>query len=69
MKILSYTVKNNMIKIITDNPNRPDFVYDIDKFKNIEQLEVEINKSIEAERNRNLKNSNSLISELNEKVK
>lgn len=67
MKILSYEIKGDMIKVVTDNPNRPDFVYFKDKFDTIEKLQLEIERSIaREERKNNTKNSkvSNLLSEL-----
>ena len=52
MKILNYKVKGEMIKITTDNPGRPDFVYFKDKFNNGAELVAEIEKSIGFETSR-----------------
>ena len=46
MKILSYKIENEMIRIKTDNQERYDFVYFKDKFNNLEELKLEIEKSI-----------------------
>lgn len=55
MKILSYSVDNGMIKVITDNPGRPEFVYEADRFNTLAQLEAQINKSIAWEASRKTK--------------
>ena len=46
MKIKSYEIKDSMIKVITDNPKRSEFVYPIDKFDSLENMRREINASI-----------------------
>ena len=72
MKILSYNIEGNMIRVVTDNKDRPEFVYFHDKFSNIEQIEKEINKSILIENALNAKKVNkltNLTNDLNLKVK
>ena len=49
MKIISIKVKDNMIKVTTDNETRAEFVYKSDKFENLEDLTKEIEKSIYTE--------------------
>ena len=52
MKILSYEIKGKMLRVTTDNPGRPDFVYPQYKFNSLAELKTEIELSItkEAER-------------------
>lgn len=52
MKIISHIVVGNMLRIGTDNPDRPVFVYEKDKFRNLAELKKEINKSIDFEKKR-----------------
>lgn len=51
-KILSYEIKGNMIRVITDNKDRPEFVYEKHKFVTKEALLEEIEKSIAQEKKR-----------------
>jgi len=46
MKILSYAIKNGMIRVVTDNPGRTDFVYRADRFESKAELMAEIELSI-----------------------
>lgn len=46
--IISYEVKNGMIKVLTDQSARG-FVYPVDRFGSLEELEAEIAKSISVE--------------------
>ena len=46
MKILSYKIEDGMIKVTTNNKDRPKFVYFVDKFATKAQLVAEIEKSI-----------------------
>ena len=50
MKILSHEVLEDRQIFRTDNPGRPDFVYSLDKFNNLDEAKAEIMKSIEAEK-------------------
>ena len=62
MKILSIEESNDMLKVLTDNPDRSMFVYKADKFPDFKSLEKEIKKSIKLEEKRKLKkekNSNA----------
>ena len=52
MKIINHIIEGESIRIVTTNPDRPDFVYPIDKFKSLEELKKEINKSIKNEKMR-----------------
>jgi hypothetical protein len=47
--ILSYEVVNGMLRVTTDNPGRSEFVYESDRFSTLQELELEIDKSIAAE--------------------
>lgn len=49
MKILSYEIDGDYIRVETDNPGRPQFVYNSNKFSSIEELSREIEKSIALE--------------------
>ena len=55
MKILSIEERENKIVVTTDNKSRSEFVYSIDRFKDLVSLEREIEKSIIFEFKRNLK--------------
>ena len=46
MKILSYEIMRPLIKLTTDYAPRPTFVYKMDWFKNVVEIEAEIEKSI-----------------------
>lgn len=59
MKILSFHIENNMIHVITDNPGRPEFVYEENCFDTKEKLIAEIERSIVHE------NTRKVISEMN----
>ena len=52
MTILSYSVRDDMIVVTTDNVGRNQFVYPADKFSSIEALSAEIDKSISFESKR-----------------
>ena len=52
MKIVGYSISNDMIRVITDNLSRPEFVYPSDKFDSMDELRVEIEKSIALEAKR-----------------
>ena len=52
IKILSHVFENGMIRVTTDNPDRPDFVYPDDKFYTKAALLAEIEKSVEQEEKR-----------------
>lgn len=72
MKILSYEIDGERIRITTDNPGRPGFVYSKDKFNNLEELKKEIEASIAGEAKRKAKKDkkvNKVISELEDEKK
>ena len=48
-KIISYVEVDGMLTVLTDNPGRPYFVYPVDRFKTLEQLQSEIWRSIALE--------------------
>jgi len=60
MKIKSYEIKDSMIKVITDNPKRSEFVYPIDKFDSLERMRAEINASIAFEAKTKLRIKNKV---------
>jgi hypothetical protein len=71
MKILSYTIKADMIRVTTDYIQMPVFVYFKDKFKNLEELENEINnKILEINNKKELQESqiSNLTTQLNLKI-
>ena len=47
--ILSYKTDGSMLRVVTDNPGRSEFVYPVGKFSSLEQLEAEIGRSVSAE--------------------
>lgn len=49
VKILSYIIKDYKIRVKTDNPGRPEFVYEKHKFITKAALLAEIEKSINIE--------------------
>lgn len=49
MRIISYLVRGKTLIVTTDNLDRPEFAYPLDRFHSVEALENEINKSIEFE--------------------
>lgn len=53
--ILSYEVVNGMLRVVTDNPGRSEFVYEADRFSTLQELQLEIDKSIAAEEVRKVK--------------
>lgn len=55
MTILSFSEEGEYIRIVTDNPGRPVFVYEKDRFATREQLEREIEKSIAHEAARKMR--------------
>lgn len=68
MKILSHVIEGNTLRIMTDNPDRPEFVYKKGKFDNKKQLKREILKSIGKEHGRKKRKKDrhdKLESELN----
>ena len=70
IKILSYVIKEEMVYVVTDNKDRPNFAYKIDKFKNKGDLKKEINKSLTFEKKRKEKKTKKikhLTDELEEK--
>ena len=52
MKILDIKLQNSQIRITTDNPERPVFVYSQEKFADHNELVIEIEKSIASEQKR-----------------
>ena len=52
MRILNYKIEGEMIRVTTDNKERPEFVYKVEKFDNKKSLMEEINKSINNENNK-----------------
>jgi len=46
MKILSYEIDGNRLKILTDNPGRKTFVYQADKFSSADEVKIEIENSV-----------------------
>ena len=55
MKIVGYSISNGMIRVITDNLSRPEFVYPADKFSTMSEVELEIEHSISLEEGRKSK--------------
>ena len=49
VKIISWKIENGMLKVKTNNPHRPNFVYFANKFTTKEALLKEINKSLDIE--------------------
>lgn len=67
-KILNYVIEGDMIRVTTDNKDRPEFVYKKDKFGTKEGLLCEIDKSIKSEKKRidkKVLKINNLEAELN----
>ena len=50
VKILSYEIRNNKIRVMTDNDGRPEFVYQKHRFVTKAALLQEIKKSIAQEK-------------------
>ena len=50
MKILSYSIEGDLVRVVTDNKGRSDFVYDCNQFGSIDDLSCEIMKSISLEK-------------------
>ena len=68
MKILSYKIKGEMIRITTNNPKSPVFVYNKYKFGSKAALKAEIEKNIKLSKKRKDKKEarlSKLESELN----
>lgn len=61
MNILSYEVKNNQIHVTTDYESRPVFVYKVDKFSSLVELQREIERSILHENRRKDKKDSKLL--------
>ena len=60
MSILSYSSDGRMVRVLTDNPGRSEFVYPVSKFSSLEELEVEIGKSVASESARSSRRSGKL---------
>jgi len=60
MKILSYEIKYGMIRVLTDNKDRPEFVYEKHRFVTKDALIAEIEKSIRLEKVKKDKQKNNL---------
>ena len=60
MSILSYSSDGRMVRVLTDNPGRSEFVYPVSKFSSLEELEVEIGRSVAAESARSSRRSGKL---------
>jgi len=60
MKILSYEVVGDMIRIVTDFEDMPEFVYFKDKFKDVDELSTEINRKISVLQRKKTKKDNKL---------
>lgn len=57
MKILSIEEEEDNIRVVTNNPNRPEFIYKKDKFNDFNSLLKEIKKSVKLEKKREDKRS------------
>jgi hypothetical protein len=69
MKILSYELKDGMIRVTTDNKDESVFVYFANKFNSLKELEQEINKkNTEIEKNKQKASVSTLIAELDDKI-
>lgn len=52
MRILSYSQEGDYVRVVTDNPGRPEFVYSAYSFPSIASLSLEIERSIARESSR-----------------
>ena len=52
MRILSYVQEGDFVRVVTDNPGRPEFVYSAYSFPSIASLSLEIERSIARESSR-----------------
>ena len=71
MKILNYSVKNNMVTVLIDNGKLSEFVYPVDRFKGVVDLKREIEKKIvelTRKKNKVVVNKSKLINELDVEV-
>ena len=71
MKILNYSVKNNMVTVEVDNVELSEFVYPVDRFKGVVDLKREIEKKIvelTRKKNKVVVNKSKLINELDVEV-
>ena len=66
--ILSYKTDGSMLRVVTDNPFRSEFVYPVGRFSSLEELEAEISKSILVESSRKL-STEAKLSSLSSRLK
>lgn len=52
MKVISYSVDNGLLSVVTDNPGRSVFVYPVGWFSSLKSLLLEIERSISLEARR-----------------